>query len=74
MSVIDLLHGLLIPSGNDAAFTLAENIGGILFYISKGYEGRMKEMTKFNILKVYLIHHFKESEGVRKCGIGLFVK
>ena len=30
IKVIDLLHGLMLPSGNDAAYTLAENIGYIL--------------------------------------------
>ena len=28
--VIDLLYGLMLPSGNDAAYTLAENFGYIL--------------------------------------------
>jgi len=27
LKVIDLLHGLMLPSGNDAAITLAENFG-----------------------------------------------
>jgi hypothetical protein len=28
--VWDLLHGLMLPSGNDAAITLAEYFGGVL--------------------------------------------
>ena len=27
LRIIDLLHGLMLPSGNDAAVTLAENFG-----------------------------------------------
>ncbi len=27
LKIIDLLHGLMLPSGNDAAVTLAENFG-----------------------------------------------
>jgi len=30
IKVIDLLYGLMLPSGNDAAYVLAENIGYIL--------------------------------------------
>ena len=30
ITVIDLLHGLMLPSGNDAAYVLAENIGYII--------------------------------------------
>ena len=34
LSVWDLLHGLLLPSGNDAAICLAENFGEYLYEIS----------------------------------------
>ncbi len=30
VKVIDLLYGLMLPSGNDCAFVLAENFGYIL--------------------------------------------
>lgn len=30
--MIDLLHGMMLPSGNDAAVTLAENFGEKLIY------------------------------------------
>lgn len=30
--VVDLLYGLMLPSGNDAAQTLAENFGVLLYY------------------------------------------
>lgn len=34
LTVIDLLHGMMLPSGNDAASCLAENFGIFLFYES----------------------------------------
>ena len=30
LNVADLLHGLMLPSGNDASVVLAEYIGGLL--------------------------------------------
>ena len=30
IKVLDLLYGMMLPSGNDAAFVLAENIGYII--------------------------------------------
>ena len=32
ISTWDLLHGLMLPSGNDAAWTLAESYGLVLHY------------------------------------------
>ena len=34
LSVWDLLHGLMLPSGNDAAMCLAENFGEYLYEVS----------------------------------------
>jgi len=34
LSVWDMLHGLMLPSGNDAAMCLAENFGEYLYEIS----------------------------------------
>jgi D-alanyl-D-alanine carboxypeptidase len=31
-TIEDLLHGLMLPSGNDAATVLAENFGACLYY------------------------------------------
>lgn len=31
VSVRDLLHGLMLPSGNDAAYALAEGFGTLLY-------------------------------------------
>lgn len=30
LSIWELLHGLMLPSGNDAAWVLAENIGTLM--------------------------------------------
>lgn len=43
ISLYDLLHGLMLPSGNDAAIMLSEIFGTILFYKSK--EARYKILT-----------------------------
>ena len=34
LSVWDMLHGLMLPSGNDAAICLAENFGDYIYEIS----------------------------------------
>ena len=38
LSVWDLLHGLMLPSGNDAATTLAEHFGQYLFEVATRYK------------------------------------
>jgi D-alanyl-D-alanine carboxypeptidase len=41
LSVWDLLHGLMLPSGNDAAILLAEFFGGLLI--------EAKDLERFNV-------------------------
>jgi D-alanyl-D-alanine carboxypeptidase len=36
MSVEDLMYGLMLPSGNDAALTLAENLGAVVYFDKTG--------------------------------------
>ncbi len=36
MTVEDLLYGLLLPSGNDAATVLSENMGAVLYFDKMG--------------------------------------
>lgn len=36
MSVADLLYGMMLPSGNDAATVLAENFGAVLYFDKSG--------------------------------------
>ena len=38
LSVWDLLHGLMLPSGNDAATVLAEHFGQYLFEVATRYK------------------------------------
>ena len=38
VSINDLLHGLMLPSGNDAAHALAENFGIYLYYESSEFK------------------------------------
>ena len=56
LSIYDLLHGLMLPSGNDAAVTLAENFSERIFdaktqhqknntYFSKSYSLFIKQMN-----------------------------
>lgn len=48
MSVEDLLYGLMLPSGNDAALVLAENIGAVIYFDKIGdhamIEGNQPQM------------------------------
>lgn len=46
MSIEDLLYGLMLPSGNDSALVLAENLGAVLYFDKVGN----KELIKCNIL------------------------
>lgn len=36
VSIEDLLYGLMLPSGNDAALVLAENLGAVLYFDKTG--------------------------------------
>jgi D-alanyl-D-alanine carboxypeptidase (penicillin-binding protein 5/6) len=38
VTITDLLYGLLLPSGNDAAVALAENFGMYLYYESNDFD------------------------------------
>jgi len=40
VSVTDLLYGMMLPSGNDAAFVLAENFGVYLFMHSEEFKDK----------------------------------
>ncbi|KAL4441658.1 hypothetical protein ABPG74_021590 [Tetrahymena malaccensis] len=43
LTVWDLLHGLMLPSGNDAAFALAEYMGRILFFEDNDYKEQLQQ-------------------------------
>lgn len=38
-----LLHGLMLPSGNDAAFAIAEFLGRQIFFESEEYKFKLQE-------------------------------
>jgi len=46
LSVWDLLHGLMLPSGNDAAMTLAEHFGHYLYEVATRYKNGNKGVEK----------------------------
>ena len=42
LSIWDLLHGMMLPSGNDAAYSLAESFGTYIYIQSAEYKEKMK--------------------------------
>lgn len=54
LSVWDLLHGLMLPSGNDAAVCLSENFGEYLYEVSqlriKATNATNKDDTEANVI------------------------
>lgn len=36
MNINDLLYGMMLPSGNDAATVLAENLGAVIYFDKSG--------------------------------------
>ena len=48
MSVWDLLHGLMLPSGNDAAVALAETFGLMLLELKDQSEAVPDEEKRLN--------------------------
>lgn len=45
LSVWDLLHGLMLPSGNDAAMVLAEHFGQYLFEVATRFKTNKQAQT-----------------------------
>lgn len=57
LSIWDLLHGLMLPSGNDAAYSLAENFGVYIYYSSA--EGKkLQENKNFSMMPKKFINFF----------------
>ena len=48
LSVWDLLHGLMLPSGNDAAMTLAEHFGQYLFETATRFKSNKQNTNPNN--------------------------
>ena len=47
----DLLYGMMLPSGNDAAYTIAENFGAFLYLESTGKIEYLKSIVDFDVNK-----------------------
>lgn len=45
----DLLYGLMLPSGNDAAIALAENFGCLLYFESIGQQRMFAEIHSVDV-------------------------
>jgi D-alanyl-D-alanine carboxypeptidase len=42
----DLFYGMMLPSGNDAAFCIAEYFGKLLYKKSPEYEQKLQQLIK----------------------------
>jgi D-alanyl-D-alanine carboxypeptidase len=52
LSIWDLMHGLMLPSGNDAAYTLAESFGTYIYLQSDEYKFKVRENPEYANVKV----------------------
>ena len=48
LTIWDLLHGMMLPSGNDAAYVIAEHFGHTLFYRSDEYRDQLQAKENMN--------------------------
>lgn len=75
--MIDLLHGLMLPSGNDAALVLAENFGRLMRQLKRSgnkktvrdEQGNLERQTDFG--GKYIDTFVKEMNRVAKCTVHL---
>jgi hypothetical protein len=67
LTLNQLLYGMMLPSGNDAAWALSEIMGSVLYHDKKG---TIKEVlgvkARYNIAK--------QPDAVRKCSPICFIK
>lgn len=49
VSMYDLLYGLMLPSGNDAAAVLAEGIGTMLYMEENDEKEKIKELKRIMV-------------------------
>ncbi|EAR87675.1 D-alanyl-D-alanine carboxypeptidase family protein (macronuclear) [Tetrahymena thermophila SB210] len=68
ISIRDLLFCLMLPSGNDAALCLAENIGSLLYKMQKGLVKSAYVIRNLNILNIQ-----NESTAIQSCSVMSFV-
>ncbi len=48
-SIEDLLYGLMLPSGNDAAVCLAENFGCLLYFSNNSCENPFTQIKRVDV-------------------------
>ena len=53
----DLLYGMMLPSGNDAALTIAENFGAFIYLDSIGKIEFVKSFFDFDINEEESLHN-----------------
>lgn len=77
LSIMDLLHGMMLPSGNDSAFALADHFGRFLVYLTNNKklnndEAQLKtgKTQIFNDKKNY-IKKFIEKMNMLKIELGM---
>ena len=51
MSIEDLLYGLMLPSGNDAAMVLAENLGAVVYFDKAGNKSLIEGMPFYYVAR-----------------------
>lgn len=52
ISIWDLLFGLMLPSGNDSAFCLAETVGSLMYIYTKGNEEVLSDSIMYDASKL----------------------
>jgi D-alanyl-D-alanine carboxypeptidase len=74
LSIMDLLHGMMLPSGNDSAFALADHFGRFLVYLTnnKKFNNDQAQLKTqiFNDKKNY-IKKFIEKMNMLKIELGM---
>lgn len=53
LNVFDLLQGLMLPSGNDCANVLAENLGALLFFDKMGEKNMLNGLKSIDLSEDY---------------------
>ena len=64
LSIKSLLYGLMLPSGNDAAWALAEHFGGMMYVTNKPVEHFIEEMNTLAKELQLTCTHFKNPHGL----------
>lgn len=55
-TVWELLHALMLPSGNDSGVALAEHFGNLLIQENEAIQKKIKEQEKLNAAETGISH------------------